>query len=117
MIQCQCPHCSYTYQVEDSYAGKAVKCPSCSERMTIPTESPTQAPGERKDDQFNFSVQGESFAQRRSREMQEEERGGSGGGGSGMHPAVGWLIFILIFGVGNIILYTTTGMVIIPIRR
>lgn len=30
---------------------------------------------------------------------------------------MGWLIFILIFGVGNVILYYTTGIVIIPIRR
>ena len=36
------------------------------------------------------------------------------GGGSG---AMGWVIFILIFGVGNLILYSTTGMLIIPIRR
>lgn len=34
------------------------------------------------------------------------------GGGLG-----GWIIFILIFGVGNFILYQTTGMLIIPIRR
>jgi hypothetical protein len=30
---------------------------------------------------------------------------------------MGWVIFILIFGVGNFILYKTTGIVIIPIRR
>lgn len=29
----------------------------------------------------------------------------------------GWIIFILIFGVGNVILYSTTGIVLIPIRR
>jgi hypothetical protein len=29
----------------------------------------------------------------------------------------GWLIFILIFGVGNIILYSTTGIVLIPFGR
>jgi hypothetical protein len=29
----------------------------------------------------------------------------------------GWVIFILIFGVGNLILYSTTGIVLIPIRR
>ncbi len=34
--------------------------------------------------------------------------------GSGLK---GWIIFILIFGVGNIILYSTTGIVLIPIRR
>ncbi|MFN0055637.1 MAG: hypothetical protein ACKV0T_26105 [Planctomycetales bacterium] len=30
---------------------------------------------------------------------------------------MGWVIFILIFGVGNVILYYTTGIVFIPIPR
>lgn len=30
---------------------------------------------------------------------------------------MGWVIFILIFGVGNFVLYKTTGIVLIPIRR
>ena len=34
--------------------------------------------------------------------------------GSGV---MGWIIFLLIFGLGNLILYLTTGIVIIPIRR
>lgn len=29
----------------------------------------------------------------------------------------GWIIFILIFGVGNFILYSTTGIFLIPIPR
>jgi hypothetical protein len=33
------------------------------------------------------------------------------------NPLVGWLIFILIFGVGNMILYATTGAFIIPLPR
>ncbi|MEZ4318891.1 MAG: hypothetical protein R3F61_15360 [Myxococcota bacterium] len=36
------------------------------------------------------------------------------GGGGGVP---GWLIFILIFGVGNLILYSTTGIFFIPIPR
>jgi hypothetical protein len=36
-----------------------------------------------------------------------------GGGGALM----GWIIFILIFGVGNFILYQTTGIFFIPIPR
>jgi hypothetical protein len=35
-------------------------------------------------------------------------------GGSGL---MGWVIFLLIFGVGNFVLYKTTGFMIIPIRR
>ena len=30
---------------------------------------------------------------------------------------MGWVIFIAIFGLGNLILYYTTGIVLIPIRR
>jgi hypothetical protein len=44
----------------------------------------------------------------------------SGGGGDGddcNSQVIGWVVFILIFGVGNAILYSTTGMLIIPIRR
>jgi hypothetical protein len=36
-----------------------------------------------------------------------------GGGGAVM----GWIIFLLIFGVGNVILYMTTGIFFIPIPR
>ena len=39
---------------------------------------------------------------------------GDGGGGNG---GWGWLIFILVFGVGNLILYLTTGIFFIPIPR
>ena len=41
--------------------------------------------------------------------MEDEEGGGN--------AWIGWLIFILIFGAGNVILYMTTGIVLIPIRR
>jgi hypothetical protein len=41
--------------------------------------------------------------------MSDEEGGGSG--------IWGWVIFILIFGVGNLILYSTTGIFLIPIPR
>jgi hypothetical protein len=37
--------------------------------------------------------------------------------GEESNPALGWLIFFLIFGVGNVILYATTGMFLIPIPR
>lgn len=39
--------------------------------------------------------------------MSDDEEGG----------IVGWVVFILIFGVGNAILYYTTGIVLIPIRK
>ena len=34
-------------------------------------------------------------------------------GGSGI---MGWVIFLLIFVVGNVILYATTGIILIPRR-
>jgi len=52
----------------------------------------------------------------RQRDLGRRQEGGGGGGG-GENPVVGWLIFFLIFGVGNFILYKTTGIFIIPIRR
>lgn len=33
------------------------------------------------------------------------------------NPLIGWVIFILIFGVGNYILYSLTGIFIIPLPR
>ena len=41
--------------------------------------------------------------------MSDDDEGGSG--------ILGWVIFILIFGVGNAILYFTTGILLIPIPR
>jgi hypothetical protein len=41
--------------------------------------------------------------------MSDEEGGGN--------ALIGWIIFILIFGVGNLILYATTGIFLIPIPR
>lgn len=34
----QCPTCSITLQAEPEFAGKAVKCPSCSTRIEIPAD-------------------------------------------------------------------------------
>jgi hypothetical protein len=41
--------------------------------------------------------------------MADEESEGSGW--------MGWIIFLLIFGLGNLILYATTGIFLIPIPR
>jgi hypothetical protein len=111
MIQCECPHCNYAYQVDNTYAGKAVKCPSCSERMEVPHAPELADPDARKEDALGDAALREYYRQR-AREAQ-----GGGGGGGGMNPAVGWVIFFLIFGLGNLILYSTTGWLIIPIRR
>lgn len=47
--------------------------------------------------------------------MSDLQSGGDDGGGDGKIP--GWIWFVLIFGVGNIILYSTTGILLIPIPR
>lgn len=56
--------------------------------------------------------------------MSEQPGGGSSGGGDGGGDdgdgggsMKGLIIFILIFGVGNLILYKTTGIFLIPIPR
>jgi hypothetical protein len=41
----------------------------------------------------------------------------SDGNNNDNNPVGGWILFILIYGVGNYILYKTTGMVLIPIPR
>jgi hypothetical protein len=51
------------------------------------------------------------------RETGRSDGGGGGGGGGGNNAWIGWLVFILIFGVGNLILYSTTGIFFIPIPR
>ncbi len=50
---------------------------------------------------------------------QSTDDGGGGGGGDDdcSSQIIGWVIFILIFGVGNAILYSTTGILFIPIPR
>jgi hypothetical protein len=55
----------------------------------------------------------------RLRQLEAAKGSASGGGhGGGMSStAIGWLIFFLIFGVGNVILYSTTGIFLIPIPR
>ena len=40
-----------------------------------------------------------------------DEQEGSGGG------VPGWVWFVLIYGVGNLILYSTTGILLLPIPR
>jgi hypothetical protein len=57
---------------------------------------------------------GRPYDEYRTPHRQPDDGGGGGGGNSAV---VGWVIFILIFGVGNLILYATTGIFIIPIPR
>jgi len=50
--------------------------------------------------------------------MSDMQQGGQGGGGGGEGGGVpGWIWFVLIYGVGNFILYKTTGILLLPIPR
>jgi hypothetical protein len=66
--------------------------------------------GYRRDDPYGLSER-ERFGYENLRREPEPREGGLSG------AAAGWLIFILIFGVGNLILYMATGWFIIPIPR
>ena len=35
-VICQCPSCKAKYQVDDKYAGRAIKCPNCSSAVGVP---------------------------------------------------------------------------------
>lgn len=43
--------------------------------------------------------------------------GGDGGGEGGGGGIPGWVWFVLIYVVGNFILYNTTGILLLPIPR
>ena len=66
-----------------------------------------------KKDDFDFRK--EEYKDDRFR--QQPPSGGGGDGDDCNSQVMGWVVFLLIFGVGNAILYSTTGMLIIPIRR
>jgi hypothetical protein len=117
MIEFKCPHCNRDMCFKDELAGEKINCIHCHEPTTVPT--PMTYGMQPADPQGGPPPGGTDFSNLRepdpSRYYERDFSRPSGGGGS--NPIVGWLIFILIFGVGNIILYSTTGIVIIPIRR
>lgn len=49
--------------------------------------------------------------------MSEQGAGGDGSGGGGGGGLPGWVWFVLIYVVGNAILYKTTGILLLPIPR
>jgi len=99
---------------KEDLAGEKINCIHCHEPTTVPTPmSYGMQPG---DPQAAPPLAGTDFSNLREPSYERDYSRPSGGEG-GSNPVVGWIIFILIFGVGNIILYSTTGIVIIPIRR
>jgi len=72
------------------------------------TPDTDQQAGEEEENPFAGIGEPTSYAERARAAAAERSDGGG---------AMGWIIFILIFGVGNLILYSTTGWFIIPIPR
>jgi hypothetical protein len=101
---------------KEELAGQRINCIHCHEQTTIPTPMTYQMqPGDPAAPQPG----GMDYSNLRQQGYYEREysRPTSNEGGGVNSQVIGWLIFLLIFGVGNVILYSTTGMLIIPIRR
>jgi hypothetical protein len=119
MIRFPCPGCKKEIAVDNNFAAMSGKCSWCGADMTVPeafapgtktdfdrdaNQAPARRPDGAQDDPNN------PYARYPEPYQQPAQGGGS-------NAAMGWLIFILIFGVGNVILYATTGWFLIPIRR
>ena len=110
MIRYKCGSCGTELESDTSMGGQQDVCPICQHVNTVPLPGPPGAGGA-TDPQLQ-----ELMRQSRGGSQQRKPVGAGAGGGEKSNP-LGWLWFILIFGVGNIILYKTTGWLIIPIRR
>jgi hypothetical protein len=119
-----CPECGRMVKVGGNYAGRQIQCPWCQRPVQAPLsssaiaptpgEAPPQPAGTPGQNPFALEQQEmEQFRDWKARQAAGQTGEGEGGG----NPAVGWIIFILIFGVGNLILYATTGIFFIPIPR
>jgi hypothetical protein len=108
-IDFSCPECGQSLSAPARYAGKTWTCTSCRNWVKVPS-TPPGAFTEREPDPYGL---GERERPRyESQPPAYQPNPGAGGG-----QIMGWVIFILIFGVGNLILYATTGIFIIPIPR
>ena len=132
-IEVSCPGCGKKLRAPDSVAGKRVKCPQCSTPVPVPSPASGATPlavGDLLDEAIS-SQQAQQNAQQQAWLQQVEQEAGrrraearkaaakpmpmprsesSDSEGSGM----GWVWFLLIFGLGNVILYLTTGWLLIP---
>jgi hypothetical protein len=120
MIEFNCEKCQHRLSTKEEFAGKRVKCLYCGEPVTVPGtpvggDLPyAMAPAEQI--QPAGQQQGD-FANLRDDRPYSQQVSESGAGSGEGNPIIGWIIFILIFGVGNLILYATTGIFIIPLPR
>lgn len=136
-IEVNCPSCSKRLRAPDTAAGKRVRCPQCQTAVAVPPPAappPAAGVGDLLDeyaasDQAQQQAQQQEMLQRRE-EFHAQRRleikkaaaqpkprpatESSDSEGSGF--PTGWVVFFLIFGVGNVILYLTTGWIIIPAK-
>jgi predicted RNA-binding Zn-ribbon protein involved in translation (DUF1610 family) len=89
----------------ESIGSKARECPYCGELVQHRKRELKQADKRRREQEEEFR---ERVAVDRSNAMNDDDDDGSG---------LGCVIWVIIFVIGNFILYHTTGWVIIPGRR
>jgi hypothetical protein len=114
-IQFACTECGQPIRVPVTMAGQPCECPRCRKWVEIPradAAGPAGSPTSyRRDDLYGLPQHGQpGYGYGDFRREPPPQEGGMG-------AAAGWIIFILIFGVGNLILYATTGIFLIPIPR
>jgi hypothetical protein len=109
-----CPECNRLLRVPASLAGQSYQCPRCQNWVPVPSAEQAEAAnvptGHKQDNPYGLSE-----VDQRAYEGMQQPYPSEGGGMS--NAAMGWLIFLLIFVVGNIVLYAATGWFIIPIPR
>jgi transcription elongation factor Elf1 len=121
----KCPDCGLSMSLSAAREGRRVVCAGCGLASTAlrPSETDnvddlstgiTQHPGAvRKTDADRQSPSGyedyDRLDDRYRRQLANEPPPQQEG-----NPAAGWVAFFLIFVVGNIILYATTGFLLIP---
>lgn len=122
-----CEHCDRKVCVGSAWAGKQGQCPHCQGTILIPLTS-TRTYGLVEDDPEDERRRQPKYApyeedRRRKKPLYGQDADPpryrdrtDGGSGDGNNSVIGWIAFVLIFVVGNIILYSTTGWIIIPRR-
>jgi hypothetical protein len=132
-----CEHCGRRVSVGSEWAGMRGQCPGCKGDILIPmtsTASPKDTYGLADEGEggqgplpkqrYSLPEEADPHSPRRRKPLygpgadppsyRHRTDGGTGDGSN--NTAIGWLIFFLVFVVGNIILYSTTGWIIIPRR-
>ncbi|MBI3407269.1 MAG: hypothetical protein HY040_02795 [Planctomycetes bacterium] len=120
MIRFPCPKCKTQFSVDNSFAGGTADCTWCGEKMTIPQAYAAGAVTDDERDPNLAALQPESSSHAvqdggpnpyQLPEYQGDHRPPQASSGSGIN---GWVVFILIIVVLNLVLIPLTGWAIIP---